>query len=322
MNLSGKQNHISAGIRRWLASSMMDLILLLICLALALKAPNFLTLDNLLNILRSISMLGLLAFGMTMVIIAREIDLSVGSGVAFACCLVARLIAEGVPPVISMALTVMILFGCGLFIGFMRVSFSVPSFITTLALFTGYKGLALMLTGGFPVAINVSWYYYLGSGYLLGIPVPAIIFTLAFAVIYFIMKYTTFGGAIYAIGGNDEAARLSGINVPFIRYMVFGIMGALTAVSGILLSSRIMSGTPTVAQQWELDAIAAVIIGGTSFSGGVGTVRGTLVGIIFIGVIVNGMTLLNVGIYFQYIVRGGLILAAVMVNRIQELRTR
>ena len=136
------------------------------------------------------------------------------------------------------------------------------------------------------------------------------------------MKYTTFGGAIYAIGGNDEAARLSGINVPFIRYMVFGIMGALTAVSGILLSSRIMSGTPTVAQQWELDAIAAVIIGGTSFSGGVGTVRGTLVGIIFIGVIVNGMTLLNVGIYFQYIVRGGLILAAVMVNRIQELRTR
>jgi len=301
-------------------TSAMDIILLSICVILALQAPNFLTLDNLLNILRSVSMLGLLAFGMTMVIIAKEIDLSVGSGVAFACCLVARLMAEGVPAPLSILVTIGVLFGCGLFVGFMRVTFAVPSFITTLALFTGYRGLALMLTKGFPVAIDVDWYYFLGGGYLYGIPFPAIIFAAAFFLIYFIMEFTTFGGAIYAVGGNDEAARLSGIDVSMVRYLVFGIMGALTALSGILLSSRIMSGTPTVAQQWELDAIAAVIIGGTSFSGGIGKVRGTLVGVIFIGVIVNGMTLLNVDIYFQYIVRGGLILAAVMVNRIQEMK--
>jgi ribose/xylose/arabinose/galactoside ABC-type transport system permease subunit len=312
--------HIISRTRRLFAGSVMDLVLLLICIFLALRAPNFLTIDNLLNILRSVSMLGLLAFGMTMVIIAKEIDLSVGSGAAFACCLVAWLMAEGIPAPLSIIITIVVLFCCGLFIGFMRVTFTVPSFITTLALFTAYRGLALMLTKGFPIAISEDWFYYLGGGYYIGIPFPAIVFTVAFVLVYFVMNYTTFGGAIYAVGGNDEAARLSGINVSFVRYMVFGTMGALTAISGILLASRIMSGTPTVAQQWELDAIAAVIIGGTSFNGGVGTVRGTLIGIIFIGVIVNGMTLLNVDIYFQYIVRGGLILAAVMMNRIQEAR--
>lgn len=307
--------------RRVLARSIMDIVLIVICIGLALTAPNFLTIDNLLNILRSVSMLGLLAFGMTMVIIAKEIDLSVGSGTAFACCLVAWLIHSEIPVFLSMAITIAALFCFGLFIGFMRVKFEVPSFITTLALFTGYRGLALMITQGFPIPIQAEWYYFFGGGYILGIPFPAIVFTAAFIAVYFVMKFTTFGGAIYAVGGNAEAARLSGINVGMVRLLVFGIMGALTAVSGILLSSRIMSGTPTVAQQWELDAIAAVIIGGTSFTGGIGTVRGTLVGIIFIGVIVNGMTLLNVDIYFQYIVRGGLILAAVLVNRIQEIRT-
>ena len=134
------------------------------------------------------------------------------------------------------------------------------------------------------------------------------------------MKYTVFGGAVYAVGGNDEAARLSGIHVGRVRILVFAITGALAALSGVLMSSRIMSGSPTLAQGLELDVIAAVIIGGTSFSGGIGTVRGTLIGILFIGVIQNGMTLLNLDIYFQYIVRGGLILAAVLVNRLQEVR--
>jgi sugar transport system permease protein len=306
--------------RRLLSRSIMDVVLLVICIGLALSAPNFLTLDNLLNILRSVSMLGLLAFGMTMVIIAKEIDLSVGSAAAFACCLVAWLISQGVPVPFSILLTIVCGFCVGLFTGLMRVQFEVPSFITTLALFTSLRGLALMITRGFPIPIDVDYYYFFGGGYVLGIPFPAIIFILAFLAVYFVMKYTTFGGAIYAVGGNDEAARLSGINVARVRYLVFAITGALAALAGVLLSSRIMSGTPTVAQQWELDAIAAVIIGGTSFSGGIGTVRGTLIGVIFIGVIVNGMTLLNVDIYFQYIVRGGLILAAVLVNRIQEVR--
>lgn len=306
--------------RRLLAHSIMDIVLLVICIGLALSAPNFLTVDNLLNILRSVSMLGLIAFGMTMIIIAKEIDLSVGSAVALGACLVAWLTERGVPIPIGIVMTVAAGFCTGLFTGLMRVKFEVPSFITTLALFTGLRGLALMLTKGFPIAPFPEWYYFLGGGYVFGIPFPAIIFILVFAAVHFVMKYTPFGGAIYAVGGNDEAARLSGINVALVRYLIFAVTGALAALSGVLLSSRIMSGTPTVGQQWELDAIAAVIIGGTSFSGGIGTVRGTLLGIIFIGVIVNGMTLLNLDIYFQYIVRGALILAAVLINRIQEVK--
>ena len=305
---------------RWLARSIMDIVLLVICIGLAVSAPNFLTVDNLLNILRAVSMLGLIAFGMTMVIIAKEIDLSVGSAVALCACIVARLMDGGLPGPLAIGATIAAGFGLGAFTGFMRVKFEVPSFITTLALFTAERGLALMITKGFPIPINTAWYSFFGGGYVFGVPFPAIIFLVAFAAVHFLMKYTVFGGAVYAVGGNDEAARLSGINVGRVRILVFAITGALAALSGVLMSSRIMSGSPTLAQGLELDVIAAVIIGGTSFSGGIGTVRGTLIGILFIGVIQNGMTLLNLDIYFQYIVRGSLILAAVLVNRLQEVR--
>lgn len=306
--------------RQWLSRSVMDVVLLAICSALAFSAPNFLTVDNLLNILRAVSMMGLIAFGMTMVIIAKEIDLSVGSAVALSACIAARLIEVGVPIPIAMAITIAAGTLLGAFTGFMRVKFEVPSFITTLALFTAERGMALMITKGFPIAITEEWYGFLGGGYVFGVPFPAIVFVIAFAAVHFLMKYTVFGGAVYAVGGNDEAARLSGINVGLVRVSVFAITGGLAALSGLLMASRIMSGTPTLAQGLELDVIAAVIIGGTSFSGGVGTVRGTLIGILFIGVITNGMTLLNLDIYFQYIVRGGLILAAVLANRLQEVK--
>ena len=297
---------------------VMDAMLLVICAGLALSAPNFLTVDNLLNILRSISMLGLIAFGMTMIIVAKEIDISVGSSVALAACLIAWLTDKGVPIPLGIPITLATGFFIGLFTGFLRVKYEVPSFISTLALFTALRGMALMITKGFPITPFPEWYYFLGGGYVLGIPFPAIVLLVAFAATHFVMAHTTFGAAVYAVGGNDEAARLSGINVALVRYLIFAVTGALAALSGIMLSSRIMSGTPTVAQQWELDAITAVIVGGANFSGGVGTVRGTLVGLVFIGVIVNGMTLLNVQPYYQYLVRGGLILAAVLVNRVKE----
>ncbi len=306
--------------RQWLSRSVMDIVLLLICIVLAVSAPNFLSLENFLNILRSVSMMGLIAFGMTMVIIAKEIDLSVGSAVALSGCIAARLIASGLPIPLAMLLTVVAGSLLGAFTGFMRVKFEVPSFITTLALFTAERGVALMITKGFPIPIASEWYSFLGGGYLFGVPFPAIIFVIAFAAIHFLMKYTVFGGAVYAVGGNDEAARLSGINVGFVRVMIFAITGGLAAISGLLMSSRIASGSPTLAQGLELDVIAAVIIGGTSFSGGIGTVRGTLIGILFIGVISNGMTILNLDPFFQYIVRGGLILAAVLANRLQEVK--
>lgn len=298
----------------------MEIILIVLCIVLTFTAPHFFTPENLLNVLRSISMQALIAFGMTLVIIVGEIDLSVGAVVAFAGCLIASLTQRGLPIPLGAAITLLTGFGLGLFTGIMRTRYAVPSFITTLALFTGLKGGALMLTGGFPLTPFPQWYAFFGGGDVAGIPFPTLALLVTFLAIHVLTRYTTLGRSIYAVGGNVEAARLSGINVSRVRIAALAITGTLAAFSGILLSARIMSGTPTVAQGWELDIIAAVIIGGTSLSGGRGTVWGTLVGIVFIGVIINGMTLLDVPIYTQYVVRGLLIFAAVLLNRVQTTK--
>ncbi|MDH3251962.1 MAG: ABC transporter permease, partial [Ignavibacteria bacterium] len=174
------------------------------------------------------------------------------------------------------------------------------------------------ITNGFPLTPFPEWYNFIGGGYLAGIPFPAIVFLLTFALMHVLMNYTTFGRSVYAVGGNAEAARLSGISVPFVKMAVLGITGMLAALSGVMVSSEIMSGTATTAKGWELDVIAAVIIGGTSLMGGVGRIWGTLIGVIFLGIIINGMTLLNVSEYWQHVVRGLLILAAVLLNRMQQ----
>ncbi len=298
----------------------MELLLACLCLILAFTAPNFLSVTNLLNVLRSVSMQGVIAFGMTMVIIAGEIDLSVGSAVVFSGCLMAYMTEYGLPVPFGLLVTLAMGFSIGTFTGLLRTLFEVPSFITTLALLTGLKGAALMVTSGFSITPFPQWYNFFGGGYVVGIPFPAILLMVTFAVVHFLMNYTSFGRLVYAVGANAEAARLSGANVNQVRIFVLAITGAFAALSGIVLSARIMSGSPTAAQGWELDVIAAVIIGGTSLSGGIGSVRGTLVGVLFIGVIINGLTLLNVPIYWQNVVRGLVILVAVLINRIQMPR--
>ena len=308
MTISKIRNHAAQGI--------MEIVLLLICIGLAFTAPNFFSLGNLLNILQNESMKGLIAFGMTMVIISGDIDLSVASMVAFAGCLLAFLTKAGVPLALGIPLTLLVGALIGAFTGFLRAQFRVPTFISTLALLTGLRGAALMLTGGFALTPYSEGFNFLGGGRLFGIPFPAIVFLITFAIAHFVMNYTAFGRAIYAVGGNAEATRLSGINVGRIRVAVMAITAMLAALAGTMLSSRMLSGDPTVAQGWELDVIAAVIIGGTSLSGGAGKVWGTFIGVIFIGVIVNGMTLLNVPPYGQYLVRGFLILAAVMLSQL------
>jgi ribose/xylose/arabinose/galactoside ABC-type transport system permease subunit len=293
----------------------MERVLLAVCGYLAWASPRFLTADNALNVLRSISMQGLIALGMTMVIIVGEIDLSVGAAAAFAGCLLAFLTERGVPICLGIPATLAVGAALGAFSGIVRVRFQVPSFISTLALYTALKGAALMVTNGFSLTPFPQWFAHLGSGFLVGLPFPAVVFLSGAAAVHVVMARTAFGRAVYASGGNAEAARLCGINVGRVRVAVMTAIGALSAMSGILLSARIMSGTAEVAQGWELEAIAAVIVGGASFSGGVGTIWGTLVGLVFIGVIVNGMTLLNVAPYTQYIAKGLLIFAAVLVNR-------
>jgi ribose/xylose/arabinose/galactoside ABC-type transport system permease subunit len=314
--------------RSLLSSAVLEIILVILCLVLALTAPGFFTTDNLLNVLRNISMQGLIALGMTMVIIAGEIDLSVGSMVAFAGCLTAFLterlsgpafgFALGPAIAAGMMLTVALAFLLGGFTGIMRTRYGVPSFITTLALLTGLSGAAELITNGFPLTPFPAWYNFIGGGYFLGVPFPALVFLFAFGIVQVLMNYTAFGRSVYAVGGNAEAARLSGINVDSVKISVLALTAALAAASGIMQSSEIMSGTATTAKGWELDVIAAVIIGGTSLLGGVGRVWGTMVGMIFLGVIMNGMTLLNVSEYWQHVVRGVLILTAVLINRLQQ----
>lgn len=305
---------------------VLEAVLLVICGFLAFTAPGFLTAENALNVLRNVSMQGVIALGMTMVIVAGEIDLSVGSAVAFAGCLTAfvtqHLSAAGLPPPAAVPLAVVVSlavgFGWGAFAGLMRVRYQVPTFITTLALMTGLSGAAELITNGFPLTPFPEWYNFFGGGYLVGIPFPALVFLSAFLIVHVLMNNTSFGRSVYAVGGNAEAARLSGIDVGRVKVTVLGITAMLAALSGVMLSSQIMSGTATTAKGWELDVIAAVIIGGTSLMGGVGKVWGTMVGVIFLGVIINGMTLLNVSEYWQHVVRGVLILAAVFINRVQQ----
>lgn len=304
-------------LRHHLRQVIMEAILLVICIYLAFKAPNFLTVHNLLTILQSESLKGIMALGVTMVIIQGDIDLSIASVVAFSGCLVAYLTKAGWP--IGFAIMAALAGGAlsGAFTGVLRTKLRVPTFITTLALMTGLHGAAQMLTGGFTLPLPEQ-YGFLGSGFLMGVPFPAIVFLLTFFVIQFLMNHTPFGRSVYAVGGNAEATRLSGINVMRVRIIVLAITSMLAALSGVLLASRMLSGDPNVAQGWELDVIAAVIVGGTSLTGGAGRVWGTMIGVLFIGVIVNGMTQLDVPIYGQYMVRGGLILAAVMLSQLKE----
>ncbi len=316
-------------IRTWLSHCTLELVLIAACVSLHFASANFLSVDNLLAVLRNASEIGIIAFGMTMVIIAGEIDLSVGSAVAFAGCLCAFLVSHGWPTPAAILATLAAGFAAGAFIGIVRARWSVPSFITSLALLTGLRGLAHELTGGFSISPFPPWFAFLGSGHLFGaadvgsggfpgIPVPVLFFLLVFVVVSFVMSRTTFGRAVYAVGGNAETARLCGIDVGRVRILVLALTGLLAAFSGLILASRMSSGIPTVARGLELDVIAAVIVGGTSLSGGVGRVWGTLVGVVLIGVISNGMTLLDVQEEGQLIARGVIILLAVLFSRLQQ----
>jgi ribose/xylose/arabinose/galactoside ABC-type transport system permease subunit len=309
---------------------ILETVLVALIIIFAFSAPGFFTLRNVMNVLRNVSMQGIIAFAMTLVIISGEIDLSVGSAVAFASCLTAFLtdkLANGALGMnleaaifISIAAALIAGFGIGTFTGFFRTKFKVPTFITTLALMTALSGAANLLTNGFPITPFPEWYNFFGGGYILGIPFPAIIFLVSFGIIYFLSNFTTFGRSVYAIGGNEEAARLSGIKVKKVKILVMGLVGALAALSGILISSQIMSGTPTTAKGWELDIISAVIIGGVSLQGGAGRIWSTFIGVVFLGIIINGMTLLNVSEYWQYVVKGLLILVAVLLNQLQDMK--
>ena len=279
------------------------------------------------NILRSNSLQGVIALGMTMVIIGGLIDLSIGSTVALAGVIVARFCRDLTPLGVDINVACIIGIGPGLRRWrFFSAGSTARSHHQSRDAFLYHHpgqqlasiGLAGIVSGGYPIANQFpEWFNQLGGGRIggqSGVPIPAIILIVSFLIVLFIMNNTTTGRAVYAVGGNPESARLSGINVGKTTIIILVAVQILAVISGFMTSGQVMAGSYSFGSGWELDVIAAVIIGGTSFNGGIGTVWGTLLGIVFMGVITNGMTLLNFDIYTQYIVRAVIMALAVMIS--------
>ncbi|WP_317646062.1 ribose ABC transporter permease [Sporosarcina sp. GW1-11] len=291
--------------------------LLLIVVIISIMSPSFLTLNNLFNVLRQVSINALIAFGMTFVILTGGIDLSVGSILALTGAVTAGMMSGGMDPILAMLLGVLLGVLLGAINGLIIAKGKVAPFIATLATMTIFRGLTLVYTEGRPISGlgDSMTFKMLGKGYIFGIPVPVITMAIAFAVLYFILKKTTFGRRVYAVGGNEEASRLSGINVDRIKIYVYSLAGGLTAIAALILTSRLNSAQPTAGNMFELDAIAAVVLGGTSLTGGRGWIVGTLIGALIIGVLNNGLNLIGVSSFFQQVVKGTVILIAVLLDR-------
>jgi ribose transport system permease protein len=306
--------------RDWLSRYGIALALVALVVALSLLSPSFLATTNLLNVLRQISVNALLAFGMTTVILAAGIDLSVGSVLAFSGALAAGLSVAGWSPVLAMiaALGLGALLGVfnGIFVAYARIA----PFIVTLAGLTVFRGVTLVYTDGRPITGLPEAFDVLGNGVALGVPVPVWVMLAFLALTHFLLRFTALGRAIYAVGGNEEAARLSGIPIVSIKLFTYGYSGLASALGALVLTGRLNSAQPTAGSGFELDAIAAVVVGGTSLSGGRGGVVGSFLGAAIIGVLNNGMNLLDVSAFYQQIVKGGVILGALLIDRLVAAR--
>lgn len=293
--------------------------LLVTCITLSFLSPYFLTFDNLINIFRQSSVNALLALGQLLVIITAGIDLSVGSILGLSCVLVAMMLKAGVPWGVSVTAAIAIGAALGMANGLLLTKLRLPHpFIPTLGMMNVARGLAFVISGGFPVSELPDGFRFWGAGTIAYIPVPVILIVGVYALFHVFLTRTTLGRDVYAIGGNKQAAMLSGIPVDRRLTMVYALSGGLAAVGAIVLAGRLNSGFPLAGDGAELDAIAAVIIGGASFFGGVGTVWGTLIGALIMGVLRNGLTLLNVSPNWQKVVIGAVIVAAVWIDVLRQ----
>lgn len=303
--------------------------LVVLCIVLAFANEHFLSTRNVLNVLRQTSINGILAIGMTFVILTRGIDLSVGSVVALTGVVAASLastsataMVAGGPYPVAAALAAGILVGmaCGAASGTVVARFNVPAFVATLGMLSIARGLTLLYSGGRPVPALTPDFRWIGTGSLFGIPMPVVIFLAVFLICWWVLTRTRFGRHVYAAGGNPHAAVVSGVNVSRIRLMVYVISGALAGLAGMLLAARTGSALPQAGVAYELDAIAAVVIGGTSLAGGVGRLWGTVIGALLIGVVNNGLDLMGVDSNYQLVIKGILIVAAVMLDQSRNRR--
>ena len=291
---------------------------LVLCVFLSVfpkTSGSFFTRQNIFNVLRQISTNLFLACGMTMVIILGGIDLSVGSIIALSGCISAGCVARyNLPLPIALLMGLLVGLLVGMFNGAVISKTTIPAFIVTLATMNIAKGLAYVYTGGSPVRVVTKEWQFLGAGYVGIFPTPVVILVIVLLITAIIMNKTKMGRHMYAVGGNQQAAEFSGIKVEKVKFFVHAFSGLMAGLAGIVLASRMYSGQPTAGDGAEMDAIAAVVVGGTSMAGGSGKIGGTIIGGLIIGVLNNGLNLLNVNSFWQYVVKGVVILLAVFLD--------
>ena len=294
------------------------LILAALVIFMSIVAPNFNRVDNLLNILRAISINAILAAGMTFVILTAGIDLSVGSTVAVAGVVAVLAAISGIPAPLAVLVGMGTGALCGLVSGALTAYLALAPFIVTLGMMTLLRGLAYTLTEGRPIVSSDLSFKVLGSGYWFGIPIPVYVMAVVYLVAWFLLERTSYGRHVYAVGGNPKAARLAGVKVERIVASVYVIAGICAGIAGIIFAARVISAQPTAGEGYELDAIAAVVLGGTSLAGGRGRIIGTLIGSAILGVLTTGLILLNVPFFTQLLVKGAVIIFAVAIDSLKQ----
>lgn len=293
------------------------LALIILMVFVSILNPTFLQANNLMNLMRQLIINGFIALGMTFVILTGGIDLSVGSTLALTSAIFAGLLQNGVNTGLAILITVGLGLVLGLINGLLITKGKLAPFIVTLATMTIFRGLTLVYTDGRPIAgpkDNFA-FKFLGKGQFFGIPFQVILFILAFLLLWIILNKTALGRKIYAVGGNEKASYISGINIDKVKICVYVVSSLMAVLSGLVLTSRLNSAQPTAGAAYEMDAIAAVVLGGTSMTGGSGSLTGTLIGILILGVLNNGLNLLGVSSFYQQIVKGIVILIAVLIDR-------
>jgi ribose/xylose/arabinose/galactoside ABC-type transport system permease subunit len=296
-----------------------EVAFVVVCAVIELVCPIFLTGINIIDIFRETSMTGIIAVGMTFIILAGDIDLTVGSYAALSGVLAAGLsVNNHFNTVLSLVIALLVCTVSGFICGIIITKAKVHSFVVTLGMQSLIRGSAMLYTNGLSISNLSKSLTYLGSGMIGVVPVPALLFIIILLIGYFVATKTSYGRYVYAIGGNREATRLSGINTDLVRICSFAVSGFLAGLAGLVLMGRVSSGQPTAASGWELNAIAAVVIGGTSMYGGRGSMFGTLIGALFLTVINNGLDIIGITPFIQEIVIGILIISVVVVDSVRK----
>lgn len=316
MMTSTQKNTFQLG--KFLIEQRSIIALLVLITIVSIINPDFFSVENILNILRQTSVNAIIAVGMTFVILIAGIDLSVGSILALTGAIAASMVGTELPVLFVIPTALLLGTLLGSVSGMIVAKGKVQAFIATLVTMTLLRGVTMVYTDGRPISTGFSdtadHFAYLGTGYLFGIPVPIWLMIIVFAIAWYILKHTQIGRYIYALGGNESATQLSGINVTKVKIFVFAASGFLSALAGLIVTSRLSSAQPTAGVSYELDAIAAVVVGGTSLMGGKGRVMGTLIGALIIGFLNNALNLLDISSYYQMIAKALVILVAVLAD--------